>query len=257
MSSVFLSHSHKDKAFVTRLTQDLRRRGHVVWIDEAEIDVGDSLVEKIREGIDRVDFVAAVISKASIKSKWVSRELDIATNRELRGKKLVVLPILLEDVRLPGFLDGKLFADFRGDLGYKPGLKFLLRSLGRGKTKPSISLAVQRELAALRKAVDRHERDAQRRTALLQLRRSKKFQAEIDAENTEHPEWAHINNAYAFEVMRSPVTVGYLLYSLRKEEYKGQSPLTFALELEQKWPELRAMIEAMADFFDAKRKDVD
>src|SRR5437016_2632636 len=119
MSSIFLSHSHKDKAFVKRLTLDLRRRGHVVWVDEAEINVGDSLIEKIREGIDRVDFVAAVISRASVKSKWVSRELDIASNRELRGKKVVVLPILLEDVRLPGFLDGKLFADFRGESRYK------------------------------------------------------------------------------------------------------------------------------------------
>ncbi len=256
MSSVFLSHSHKDKAFVTRLTQDLRRRGHVVWIDEAAIDVGDSLVEKIREGIDRVDFVAAVISKASVKSKWVSRELDIATNRELRGKKVVVLPILLENVRLPGFLDGKLFADFRGKLRYKEGLKSLLRRLGRAAKNPHVPLPLRRELAALRETVDRHERDAERRTRLLRLRRSKKFQAEIDAQNLEHPEWAHINNAYAFEVMAVPVTVGYMLYSLHKEEYKGHSLLAVALEFEDKWPELRAMVEAMADFFNAKRKDM-
>ena len=102
MSSVFLSHSHKDKAFVMRLAGDLRQKGHIVWVDEAEIDVGDSLVEKIRQGIDRVDYVAVVISKASVRSKWVSRELDIATIRELRGTKVVVLPVLLENVRLPG-----------------------------------------------------------------------------------------------------------------------------------------------------------
>ena len=101
--------------------------------------MGDSLIEKIRDGIDRVDFVAAVISRASVKSKWVSRELDIATNRELRGKRVVLLPILLEDVRLPGFLDGKLFADFRGESRYKQGLKSLLLRLGRGKKKPRVS----------------------------------------------------------------------------------------------------------------------
>src|SRR5437868_1622731 len=111
MSSVFLSHSHKDKQFVRRLTKDLRRRGHVVWVDEAEIKVGESLVEKIREGIDQVDFVGAVISKASVKSRWVSRELDLATSKELAGKRVVVLPILTEKVPLPGFLEGKLYAD--------------------------------------------------------------------------------------------------------------------------------------------------
>ena len=39
--------------------------GHSVWIDEAEINIGDSLIGKIREGLDEVDFVAAVLSKHS------------------------------------------------------------------------------------------------------------------------------------------------------------------------------------------------
>jgi len=41
MSSVFLSHSHKDKPFARKLAVDLRHAGHIVWIDEAEILVGD------------------------------------------------------------------------------------------------------------------------------------------------------------------------------------------------------------------------
>jgi hypothetical protein len=232
MSSVFLSHSHKDKVFVRRLAKDLRRNGHVVWIDEAEINIGDSLVEKIREGIDRVDFVGAVISKASVKSQWVSRELDVATNRELRGKRVLLLPIVIEKIPLPGFLEARLFADFRDRTNYKQGLTSLLRSLGGRKRKPSVSAGVRRELGALRRELDKHNRDLVRRTALLRLRRSKGVQAEIDAQNAEHPEWAEINNAYAFEVMGTPVTVGYLLYSIHKEQRKGGSLLAFALELE-------------------------
>jgi hypothetical protein len=83
LSSVFLSHSHADKPFARKLTADLRKAGHAVWIDEAEINIGDSLIVKIREGIDEVDYVAAILSTSSINSEWVKKELDIATNREI------------------------------------------------------------------------------------------------------------------------------------------------------------------------------
>ena len=47
MSSIFLSHNSVDKPFVRKLANDLRRRGHYAWVDEAEIKVGDSLIDKI------------------------------------------------------------------------------------------------------------------------------------------------------------------------------------------------------------------
>ncbi len=45
---IFLSHSHADKPFVRRLKEALHKRGvEDIWVDEAEIMVGDSLVQKI------------------------------------------------------------------------------------------------------------------------------------------------------------------------------------------------------------------
>jgi hypothetical protein len=48
--SVFLSHNEKDKPFVKKLARDLDSHGVKYWLDEAEINVGDSLIEKIRFG---------------------------------------------------------------------------------------------------------------------------------------------------------------------------------------------------------------
>src|SRR5215471_18602573 len=104
MASIFLSHSNADKPFVRRLASDLRRAGVRIWLDEAELQIGDSLIEKIRGGIDDMDYVGAVLSTSSVKSKWVQRELDVAMNQEIEGKRVKVLPILLEDVEIPGFL---------------------------------------------------------------------------------------------------------------------------------------------------------
>ena len=69
MSSIFLSHNSKDKPFVRRLADDLRKEGFYVWVDEAEIKLGDSLIEKIREGLDKMEYVGVVLSKNSINSE--------------------------------------------------------------------------------------------------------------------------------------------------------------------------------------------
>ena len=96
MSSIFLRHNSVDKPFVRKLANDLRRRGHYAWVDEAEIKIGDSLIDKIEEGIDNTDFLGVVISQNSIESEWVKREVRIALTQEISGKKVKVLPILLE-----------------------------------------------------------------------------------------------------------------------------------------------------------------
>jgi len=127
MKSIFLSHSHADKTAAKRLTDELRSRGVYVWIDEAEIMVGDSLIEKIREGIDKVDYFGVAPSTTSVRSAWVAKELDVAMNQEIEGRRVRVLPILLEDCNLPSFLIGKLYADFRAD--FAVGLARLLTRL--------------------------------------------------------------------------------------------------------------------------------
>lgn len=139
MSSLFISYAHKDKDFARKLAGDLRDSGHTVWIDETELLVGDSLAEKIGDAIDNVDFVTAIISSTSINSRWVKKELDLASNREMDEGRVVVLPILLDDVKLPGFLKGKLYADFRSENSYQKGLTKLLDRLGPKTSPPDLS----------------------------------------------------------------------------------------------------------------------
>ncbi|WP_442869829.1 toll/interleukin-1 receptor domain-containing protein [Bradyrhizobium sp. CCBAU 11361] len=54
-----------------------------VWLDEAEIDIGDSLIAKIEEGMKLSRYIAVVLSKKSIGAPWVKKELDVAMNREI------------------------------------------------------------------------------------------------------------------------------------------------------------------------------
>lgn len=116
MPRVFLSHSHQDKAFVRTIATDLKEHGVGVWLDEAEIHVGDSLIQKIGKAVCDVEYVAACLSPVSVKSNWVTRELEIAIAQEIQGKRVAVLPILLpgfEDSMMPPFLVGRCYADLR------------------------------------------------------------------------------------------------------------------------------------------------
>jgi len=110
---VFLSHGWSDKPIARSLAAKLVERGIGVWLDEAEIQLGDSLIEKIRGAIDSVDYVVVLLSETSVKSEWVKREVDVAMNQEIAHRRVKVLPIRLDNCELPGFLLGKPYAELQ------------------------------------------------------------------------------------------------------------------------------------------------
>lgn len=127
---IFLSHNSEDKPFVRELKSRLEAQGvKDVWLDEAEIMVGDSLTKKIEEGLKRTRYIGVVLSPKSVKSAWVERELEIAINREISTGEVVVLPLLYEKCDLPAFLSGKLYANFTSPADYDKGVAKLLRRL--------------------------------------------------------------------------------------------------------------------------------
>ncbi len=121
---LFLSHSSMDKSFVSRLAVDLASRKVPVWFDSWELKVGDSLTTKIAEGIEGSGYLAVVLSKSSVKSPWVQKELNAGLALELRNRNVFVLPILLDDCERPIFLLDKVYADFR--ISYESGFSSLM-----------------------------------------------------------------------------------------------------------------------------------
>jgi TIR domain len=137
MASIFLCHSSKDKFFVRELAEKLSAAGVRVWLDEAEINIADSLTAKIGQAIDGMDYFAVVLSRHSVTSEWVQRELQIAMQRELKERKVVVLPLLMEPVELPPFLRDKLYADFTGPEHFNATFPKLLEALGLKAAVPT------------------------------------------------------------------------------------------------------------------------
>lgn len=136
MPSIFISHNHSDKPFARRLTVDLAALGAKVWLDEAEMNIGDSLIDKIEKAIDEVEFLAVVLSPASVASAWVREELKQALSSQLEGRGIRVLPLMLRNCTTPGFLREKLYADFRVEEHYEDALLQLASSIGLKINEP-------------------------------------------------------------------------------------------------------------------------
>jgi TIR domain len=62
---VFISHASEDKEKVVRpLATRLKRLGLTVWVDENELELGDSLSRKIDEGLVESSAGLVILSKA-------------------------------------------------------------------------------------------------------------------------------------------------------------------------------------------------
>ena len=144
MPSIFLSHSWNDKFFARKLAEKLREVGAIVWIDEAELKVGDSLIRRISDAIERTNYVAAILSHNSVSSEWVQKELALAMTKEIVGKKVIVLPILIEKCEIPEFLKDKYYADFTDPNDFETPFSKLLDTIGL--TTPTIEVMKEKKV---------------------------------------------------------------------------------------------------------------
>ena len=126
---VFISYSRVDSTFATRLAMQLVKHRANVWIDQWELHVGDSLISKIQEAIQGASALIVILSKASVESEWCKKELNSGLIRELDEKRVVILPVLMEECTVPLFLREKKYADFRTD--FDGGLRSVLEAIAR------------------------------------------------------------------------------------------------------------------------------
>jgi TIR domain len=105
---VFISHASEDKASVARpLAEKLQKAGVRVWLDEAQLRLGDSLRAKIDEGLGESRFGVVILSPAFFAKDWPQRELGALFSRQnailpvwhqLRAKDVAAKSPLLADL---------------------------------------------------------------------------------------------------------------------------------------------------------------
>lgn len=120
---IFICHASEDKITVARpLAACLSERGLSYWFDEAEITAGESITEKVNEGLRVSKFVVVILSRAFMIKPWPKKELSAVLNLEAKSDREIIIPILVGtqtevDVIIEEFplLNDKLFLLWDGD----------------------------------------------------------------------------------------------------------------------------------------------
>jgi len=133
---LFLSYASQDRDFAARLSSALRLTGASVWMDQFELQVGDSISEQINRAISASDFLVVLLSPASVNSQWVRKELSTALALEIRARDITVIPVVIEDCDVPAELATKHVIDLRENVD--EGIQLLVKQLG---IAPSIDLS--------------------------------------------------------------------------------------------------------------------
>jgi TIR domain len=93
----FLSYAREDSEFARKLAADLQALGFRTWLDQSELEVGVDFVDQIKRAIDTADYLLVLMSKRSLRSIWIMKEVELASGK---GQGLVV-PVLIDKDAAP------------------------------------------------------------------------------------------------------------------------------------------------------------
>jgi len=93
---LFLCHSPKDRVEVVEpLRQALMDFGISCWVTFAEITVGDSIIQKVNDGLTKSTYVLLVISPSFLIDQDATQQTRAALYRETREGRKLVLPMVV------------------------------------------------------------------------------------------------------------------------------------------------------------------
>ena len=87
---IFISHSTSDRWVARRISDDLTQFGFQTFLDEKDIETGESIDDAIQENLQDCDELLILLSPVALESHWVLLEIGGA---KALGKRLI--PILL------------------------------------------------------------------------------------------------------------------------------------------------------------------
>lgn len=113
---VFISHSSTDKKFVRMLKDALLENSIQTWLDEDQLDLGDSLVTKLESALDTSSHLVIILSPSAVKSDWVKYELKKALDNQRTGLVQKIIPIKYRECEIPEELADLLHADLSNEV---------------------------------------------------------------------------------------------------------------------------------------------
>ena len=136
---IFISHSSRDKDAALKLATTLNFCAIDVWLDDWELEVGQSLTDEIAKAMDDSRYIAILITENYNETVWTKTEYKKALAREQKEKRTVMLPLIVGEAQIPDFLEDKVYIDLRTE--FFSGISKLVGMI-RGVSKFRVSRAL-------------------------------------------------------------------------------------------------------------------
>jgi len=111
---VFVSYRSSDRAWAMSLVARLEGVGLRVFIDQQELEVGQSLAKQLQSALTRSRAAVVLVSRGWIDSPWCQQESDVLLDRALKDRNFPLVPLRLDDSQMPALLNSQLWIDFKG-----------------------------------------------------------------------------------------------------------------------------------------------
>lgn len=101
MAKIYITHHSADSDYVRELSERLHELGHSVLFSHEESRLGLVWESSLKSAFRESDALLAIVSEKSAQSKWLISETSAALGYYSERGKPVVLPIILENVKIP------------------------------------------------------------------------------------------------------------------------------------------------------------
>jgi hypothetical protein len=183
LRDIFMCHASEDKAeIVGPIIEAFGQAGITHWYDEAEIKWGDSITQKVNEGLTVSRYVIVVFSPAFIGKNWPERELNAVLNIEASIGKVKVLPLLVGSKRDKDniisrypLINDKRYLPWDGDIRnivdamlVRLGRKTEYDESGRDRINPPVGIRIP--LPKIRKQFTQRDKDIFLKDAFIEIK---------------------------------------------------------------------------------------
>lgn len=127
---IFISYNHQDSDFATKIALELASSPEIdVFIDRWAMGIGDSILDKIESGIDDSVYLIVILSENSVQSSWVRTELKYAYYKEREMNRAFILPLVIDQCKMPILVIDKIYIDFKREGEYAQNIQKLINTI--------------------------------------------------------------------------------------------------------------------------------
>ena len=102
MANIFISYANSDEKFARSLSNKLEENGNNVFFAGGSIPAGQDWQASIANSLKDADAMIIILSEEASNSKWIMHEAGAAVGFWQEKGKPVVLPLVIDDIQIPG-----------------------------------------------------------------------------------------------------------------------------------------------------------